>query len=473
MRTHKSIIALVFMAIFTNAQTSQSQNIIGTWNGALKIQQMQLRLTFHIEANGNGYSATMDSPDQGVFGIPATSATFDGATLSVAIANIGVSFTGELKDSLVVGTFRQAGMELPLTLSRGIVEKVVVKRPQDPTKPYPYRSEDVTFTNKSANITLAGTLTVPQGSGRFPAVVFISGSGAQDRNEEVFNHRPFLVIADHLARNGIASLRFDDRGTAQSTGTHKGATSADFATDVESAIAYLKSRKEINLAQIGLIGHSEGGVIAPMVASKSNDVKFVVLLAGTGIKGDKLLLLQMERIGHASGMPQSDIDKATYENGKVFDMVMQSTNDEQLKAEITGYISNMVETDTTITIPQGMSKQEFIAMQVERTTDPWMLYFIRLDPTVALKSTKCAVLAINGEMDLQVPYDVNMAAIEKALKEGGNKNVTIKSFPELNHLFQRCKTGLPAEYAQIEQTIEVEVLDYITQWIKTQTKSNR
>lgn len=456
-------IATILASFYASSQPTTQ--ILGEWNGVLKIQGMQLRIVFHIDETDNGLSSTMDSPDQRAFGIATTSTELTGSSLKISITNINAEFSGVLANGEIEGTFNQAGMDIPLKLTRQKFTAVKPYRPQTPRKPYPYISEDVTFSNPNANITLAGTLTLPSKEGKFPVVVFISGSGPQNRDEELFDHKPFLVIADYLARNGIAALRFDDRGTAESGGTFRGATTADFATDVESAIAYLKTRKEVDPNKIGLIGHSEGGIIAPLVASRTNDLKFIVLLAGTGIRGDKLMLLQQELILRASGASENCIKKTCETNNELFKMVMKSNNNTKLAANITNKINGIIESDTSFTIPNGMSNDDYISATVKQITDPWIQYFLKYDPANALRKTKCAVLAINGDKDLQVPAEVNLNAIKLALEKGGNTNVITKQFPDLNHLFQKCKTGHPSEYAQIEQTISIEVLEYITKWI--------
>lgn len=467
----KRIFFIMILLLLTIGAMSQTDSeITGTWNGTLNIHGVELRLVFHIEASENGYKATMDSPDQNVKGIPVSTVSFDKSTLNIEVAAIGMTFKGELKNSEVAGTFTQSGMEMPLILARNAIEKKVANRPQTPVAPFPYRCEDVTFYNQQANITLAGTLTLPQGEGKFPVVVFISGSGAQNRDEELFEHKPFFVFADFLARNGIAALRFDDRGYAKSGGSSESATSADFATDVESAIAYLKTRNEVDAAKIGLIGHSEGGIIAPMVAAKHQDINFIVLLAGPGISGDKLLLLQQELIYKGMGMPQSEVEKSVNTNKKMFEMVTSATDMTKLKSDVETHLNNTFDADAGATIPKNMSKQQYIDLNIKQITNPWMVYFLKLDPSIALKKTKCAVLAINGESDLQVPFNENLTAIRSILTESGNSKVTTKSFVGLNHLFQECKTGLPTEYAAIEQTISPEVLEFVTQWIRNQTK---
>ena len=441
------------------------QDITGQWNGLLNVQGMKLRLVFHITKTDQGYSSTMDSPDQGAAGIPMSSTVFENPKLVLKLDAAGIEYTGELKEEMVIGTFKQSGLSFPMDLKRESIEKPVVNRPQEPKKPYPYVSEEVTFENKEAGVKLAGTLTLPAKEGKYPAVVLITGSGPQNRDEELLGHKPFLVLADHLTRNGIAVLRYDDRGTAQSTGDFNQATSVDLATDVEAAIAYLKGRKDINKKHIGLIGHSEGGIIAPMVAGKTKSVSFIVLLAGTGIPGDQLLLLQQELIGRASGMPESDLLKNKEINKKCFEIIVKSSDQDQLKADLTGYLKQMINELPADQKPAGMPDDDLIKMLLNQTTSAWMQYFLKYDPAPALQKVKCPVLALNGEKDLQVPPKENLEAIEKALKKARNKKVTIKEMPGLNHLFQECTIGSPDEYSMIEQTFSPAALDVVAKWI--------
>lgn len=462
---------ITFILVFGSISSVFSQDIIGTWNGKLKVQGMQLSLVFKINKTENGFSSTMDSPDQKAFGIPVTTTEFINSKLTIAIANAGIEYEGVLgSDGSINGTFKQSGQTFPMNLSKGKVEKEIIKRPQEPQKPYSYYTEDVIFENKSANINLAGTLTLPTKEGVFPAVILITGSGAQNRDEELLGHKPFLVIADYLTKNGIAVFRFDDRGTAMSKGDFTTATTLDFATDVEAALQYLQTRNEIDLKKIGLIGHSEGGIIAPMIAAKSKNVSFIILLAGTGIPGDKLLLIQQELIGSASGISEADLNKSKIANIEVFEMVKKATNFDQLKKDITEYITKTIKSDSKNKIPDGITESDFIDMQVSQLLSPWMHFFIKYNPALALEKVKCPVLALNGDKDMQVPSKVNLDAINNALVKGGNKKVTIKELPNLNHLFQECKTGAPQEYSKIEQTFSPLALTEILNWIQIQTK---
>ncbi len=462
---------ITFIAVFCSITTLFSQDITGTWNGILKVQGMQLGLVFHINKTEKGFSSTMDSPDQKAFGIPVTTTNFENSKLTIAIANARIEYEGVLgADGNINGTFKQSGQSFPMNFSKGKVEKEIIKHPQEPKKPYYYYTEDVVFENKVANINLAGTLSLPTKEGVFPAVILISGSGAQNRDEELLGHKPFLVIADYLTKNGIAVLRFDDRGTAMSKGDFKTATTLDFSTDVEAALQYLQTRKEIDHKKIGLIGHSEGGIIAPMVATKSKNVSFIILLAGTGIPGDELLLLQQELIGRASGISEEDLKKSKIINTEVFELVKKETNLDQLKKDITALITKSINSDPDNKIPDGISESDFIDSQVNQLLSPWMQFFIKFNPASTLEKVKCPVLALNGDKDMQVPSKVNLEAINKALSKGGNKKVTTKELPNLNHLFQECKTGSPQEYSEIDQTFSPSALVEILNWIQIQTK---
>lgn len=431
---------------------AHSQEIVGSWSGQLKVQSMQLQLIFHIAKSDNGYTATMDSPDQGARGIAVTSAKFENPQLSLAIALAGIEYKGILRNDTINGTFHQAGNVFPLVLTRAHETKKPL-RPQEPAKPYPYATEEVRFENKTDGVTLVGTFTWPSTGSSFPAVVLISGSGPQNRDEELMDHRPFLVLADHLTRNGIAVLRFDDRGVGASSGDFRTATSADFANDAEAAVKYLKTRKEVNPKYIGLAGHSEGGLIAPMVAARSKDVAFIVLLAGPGIPGDQIMLLQQRLIAQASGVDSVSIALSASLNRAAFDMVKKSSDTEQLKKDLAAYFQ------------QNNIPATYASSAIAQLTNPWMQYFVTYDPRPALEKVKCPVLALNGARDLQVPAKENLEAIQQALTNGGNRRVTTLTLPGLNHLFQPSTTGLPSEYGQIEETFSPEALKEIVQWI--------
>lgn len=460
---------LTLLMTFITSLTSTAQDITGQWSGELNIQGLKFRLVFNITKVENGLISTMDSPDEGAKGIQTTATIFEDSVLKVTITTAKIEFEGTLgKDEIIVGTFKQRGLSFPLSLSKKVLEKRA--RPQEPTKPYPYYSEDISFENKKAGIRLAGTLTLPRKDGVFPVVILISGSGPQNRDEQMFEHKPFLVISDYLTRNGIAVLRYDDRGTAQSNGNFLTATSLDFSTDVEAGVDYLKTRKEINKNKIGLIGHSEGGVIAPMVASRSKDVAFVVLLAGVGISGDQLALMQLKLFGKAAGESDETLRLKEVTYRKAYDMVHKSKNVVQLKNDLTIFFTQAIIDHPIIAKMDGVSADDFVQFQVTQMTNTWMHYFIRYDPAPTLEKVHCPVLALNGEKDLQVSARENLKAIKKALTKGGNKKVTVKELPVLNHLFQECNTGALSEYATIEQTFSPTALTEILRWLQMQIK---
>lgn len=335
-------------------------------------------------------------------------------------------------------------------------------RPQEPKEPFDYASEDIVFENKIDSISLAGTLTYPKSGTHFPAVILISGSGPQDRNSEILNHKPFLVIADYLTKNGIAVFRIDDRGTGKSEGLYNETSLIGFVNDTQSAFEYLQTRKEINHSKIGLIGHSLGGVIAPIIASENKDVSFIVLLAGSGIRGDQLMLLQKEIIERKMGVPEMGIAQGQQNMEGAYDIILKSNNNRaqletKLKVYFTGVFGAMLPESQIETLSKQMSA-------------PWLADFIKFDPQTSLSKTTCPVLALNGSNDLQVPPKENLESIEKTLKENGNKEVKVMEIENLNHLFQESETGLPNEYATIEQTFSPTVLEVMTAWIKSQTK---
>ncbi|WP_432222688.1 alpha/beta hydrolase family protein [Flavobacterium sp. TMP13] len=461
----RSFLFFFIVTVLTFLNSLYAQEIEGKWNGVLTVQKTQLKVVFNVSKTADGFTTTMDSPDQGANGIPVTQTTFKNSLVKFEVTNARIEYTGELKGKEIIGTFKQGGQEFPLNLSKKALEKVEIAKTQDPKKPYPYHTEEVTFPNSKASISLAGTLSLPKQEGIYPAVILITGSGPQKRDEDILGHKPFLVISDYLTRNGFAVLRFDDRGVGQSTGDFSSATSQDFATDVESALTYLKTRKEIDKKAIGLIGHSEGGLIAPMVATQSKDIRFIVLLAGPGISGDQLLLLQQRALAKAAGFSESDMKKTFELNSKIFEMVVQSKNEEKLQADVRQFIDA-----ATTEIPNGVTKEEYVAMQCNKILNPWMKYFLKYNPALTLEKVQCSVLAVNGENDLQVPAKENLIAISNALKKGGNKDFITKEFPNMNHLFQESTTGLPSEYATIEQTFSPIALEYITQWMRAKIK---
>lgn len=447
-----------------------SQPLQGSWSGVLTVQGFKLRLVFNLEETAHGIVSTMDSPDQNAYGIPVSEAVYNAPQLELKITPLMASFEGRLKGDSLIGTFSQAGMSFPLKLTKTTAGSLSPNRPQEPIPPFGYRTEDVRFRNTAAEIWLAGTLTLPEGKGPFPAVALISGSGAQNRDQEVFGHKPFWVLADHLTRRGFAVLRFDDRGTAASEGNFASATTADFALDALAAVAFLRQHSNIAASAVGLIGHSEGGIVAPMAAASDHNIACLVLMAGSGLPGHELLMLQSRRLSEVSGLPAESITRSLAMNRMIYDKVMKSDDSLGLAEELTEFLRDQLP-HLLDTSAEGFDAETFIAGQIAQVTSPWFRYFLSHDPVVDLAKVVCPVLALNGLNDLQVPAEENLSAIKEALNRGGNHAVTLVEFPELNHLFQTSTSGLPIEYALIEETLSPVLLVTISQWLEAHLKT--
>src|SRR6266566_4163445 len=421
-------LALIFHRQVAGAGARKPDDAIfsseGVWQGALEANGLRLRFQLHVTHDDKKQLvAALDSPDQGIGGMPAVKVSQKLTVFHFEIPLVDGVYEGTINPtkSVISGIWTQGVITRNLKFERSdqLLELV---RPQNPVRPYPYREEQVTFANPKAQVSLAGTLTLPPGPGPFPAAVLIAGSGPQDRDEAVAGHRPFFVLADYLTRKGIAVLRYDKRGIGKSTGNFDQATTEDFASDAAAALAYLKSQKEIDSKRIGLIGHSEGGIIAPLIASRSSDVAWMVLLAAPGLKGEDVMLLQSELILKTAGFDDDRIAKA-----------------------------------------RDFSRQSYALARM--MSSPWFRFFLDYDPVPALKKTECPVLALNGGEDLQMAPKENLAQIQKALQEGGNQDFQTKELPGLNHLFQHAPTGSPTEYGGIEETMAPEALSAISDWL--------
>ena len=468
------VVAIVFgtaLPAARSAHASPDDAWSGTWVGKI---QSAIRLVLHVERAEDGrLRASMDSPDQGAMGLAIDSMSVAGDSLYFELRRIGGSYAGRLdrEQAEIEGEWRQGGIRLPLAFHPA-TESDLPRRPQEPKPPFPYDAIDVSFANGAApGVTIAGTLTVPHGAGPFPCAVLITGSGPEDRDETIFGHKPFWVLADHLSRHGIAVLRTDDRGVGGSTGDFGAATSADFASDTEAAIAFLKSRREIDRKRIGLIGHSEGGIMAPLVASRSKDVAYVVLLAAPGVPGDSILVAQAYLVSRSVGadeetaLAQSEVQRKILAaatgaaDSAGMATAVRSVAEEQLAALPAERRSSIGDLDA------------FVRGRVELLRSPWMQFFLRYDPRPTLAKVRCPVLALNGSRDIQVLPIQNLPRIRTALLQGGNRDVTVEELPGLNHLFQECETGSVAEYARIEQTMSPLALDAITTWVRERTVS--
>lgn len=474
------LIAVVLLSLLMVAKRSElpkvSQVPQEIWQGALDVGGVKLRLVLKISKNPDGtLKATLDSVDQGAMNLPVDSIVIENKTMRFVMKSINGSYEGTLSEdgTEVIGTWTQSGQSLPLAFKRMTEpsQAFELKRPQEPKKPYPYREEEVVFPNPDAGIQLAGTLTLPKEKGPFPAVVLISGSGPQDRDETVFGHRPFLILADHLTRQGIAVLRYDDRGFGKSTGDPTNATSADFATDALAAVRYLQTRKEINPRKIGLLGHSEGGLIAPMVAVQAPDeIVFIVLLAGPGVTGEELILLQTKLIARANGVPDALIVKNLEVQRKIFAFVKERSEAPEAENGLRElFREELARWSDEEKQALGLS-EAVIEAQIKQILSPWFRYFLTYDPRPTLAKVKCPVLALNGEKDLQVPPSQNLPEIIKALEVGGSSDYTVVKLADLNHLFQTSTTGSPSEYAQIEETFSPRALRVVSSWILHQTE---
>jgi pimeloyl-ACP methyl ester carboxylesterase len=356
---------------------------------------------------------------------------------------------------------------LALCLASSGICQTTLNRPQTPTPPFYYNSEEVTFQNVKDSVTLAGTLTFPKDGDNFPVAVLISGSGAQNRNEEIMGHKLFWVLADYLAKQGIAVLRYDDRGTAASTGNFKDALTQDFAVDVETAVDFLKTRPEINQKAIGLIGHSEGGIIAPMVASnRPDDIGFIVLLAGVTIPGDKVMKLQKELSLRSLGSSEGYIKQEMLFDNELM-QVITTTPLDNLAEDLTTFTETYLKNNPNFAKNRGMTTQKYVTTVVKSYTNPWFYNLLNYNPDTALKNTACPILALNGENDTQVPYKENLAVLQQLKAAYPEKNITTKSYPKLNHLFQESEKGSVFEYGRIEQTIAPYVMVDISSWINT------
>ena len=462
MRLNLIVILFITSVAFRQAATAapvDSGALVGDWYGALNVGTSVLHLKLTIKQETGGVmSAVLVSIDQGGANIPVTTIGAANDSLHLAIAMVGASFDGLIAGTgnaaEIRGTWSQGGMQLPLTFKRtGKPEEP--KRPQVPTKPYPYREENVSYKNTAGNVNFAATLTLPSGSGPFPSVLLITGSGPEDRDETIFNHRPFLIIADYLTRRGIAVLRADDRGVGGTTGDVVNATTKDLAEDALSGVAYLKSRLEIDPKRIGLVGHSEGANIASIAATQSKDVHYIVMLGGMGVVGEQVLYLQGWRQMERTGVPKAMVDQERALQEGIFAAV-KATTDKAALAESLRAVGKRAGKD--------MSDPEITAL-VEQVGSAWFRYFLTFDPAPVLKEVRCPVLALYGEKDTQATPKENAPALEAALKSGGNKDVTVRVLPGLNHLFQTSQTGAITEYGQIEETFAPVALDEIEKWI--------
>lgn len=443
-----SLMAVAAVAAPVQAQTPAA-GLTGTWEGPIIVGGQSIRIVFRIDGAG---ATVMDSPDQGGFDIPAEASTSENGQVRLTVPSIGGRFEGARSEDgrTLTGSLSQGGVTLPLILTRTSETAARLVRPQTPVPPFPYRSDDVAFDNAAApGVRLAGTLTLPQGAGPFPAAILITGSGAQDRDETVFGHKPFAVWADALTRRGVAVLRYDDRGTAGSTGDFATATSADFATDAAAAFAFLAARPDIDAARIGLIGHSEGGTVAPLVARDGAPVAWIVMIAGPAVSGGEILSEQQRLLAAAMGAGPQAVAAGNVTQRAIMALVAAHADDgEAVQREVAAYL-----------VGQG-APQAAAAQTAAQVSTPWFRWLIAHDPAPALSGFHGPLLALYGGKDLQVPAEQNAPVLERL-----KPDAEVVVLPGLNHLMQPATTGLPNEYAGIEITVDPQALSTVADWV--------
>jgi uncharacterized protein len=449
----------IMLLLLISIANGQQKDIYGYWVGKVDLPTAKFTTIFDIrKSTGKIDSVFLSIPEQGAEDLPGALLGMNEDSLIIFHGQLNRTFYGEfVNDSTIKGDWQKNRIGIPITLKKSD-KKPGLNRPQTPFPPFPYPVEEVEYTNPKSGLKLAGTLTIPDNVKNCPAVVLISGSGAQDRDETIFEHKPFAVIADYLARNGIATLRVDDRGVGGSEGNITEATSKDFAGDVLAGVEFLRNRKEIDPEEIGLMGHSEGGLIAPIAAIESDDVAFIVLMAGPGMTGEQILYEQNDLVLKAAGMPDYSIQQNRLVQQSIFEVLKNEPDSakavEQLRMKLSqGMYAGMNE-----------QMQKAVDEKIAGVNSPWFRYFLTYDPQPTLAKVKCPVLAVNGSKDVQVPVS-NLKAIYDAVQSGGNQHVDTARFENHNHLFQHSETGAVGEYSQIEETIDPAVLKILKDWI--------
>jgi uncharacterized protein len=464
------LIAAIAAFAFVNIESKGPLNFVGVWQGAIDLTVIKVRLVFDFKREESGsFTGTMDSPDQGSFGFPIEEIEVDGRAIRFTMKRLGATFEGEMSrdGNQIAGMWTQAGQSLAMEL-RPSTKIGPPNRPQEPKPPYPYNEEEVRYENKVAGINIAGTLTLPRHRGPFPAVLLITGTGPQNRDEGILGHKPFLVWADYLTRRGIAVLRVDDRGIGGTSGKPGEGTIEDYISDALAGVKYLKTRPEIDQRQIGLMGHSEGGVVVSAVAMKSSDVAFLVLLAGMGVNGEQILYSQGKLIAKAEGIPDESIARNLALQKKVFAIAKEHSNPALGREKIARVYAEL---KSTLTQEELAALEGIEGAQATMALTPWFRHFLTYDPTAVLEKVKCPVLAICGEKDVQVDPKLNLPPIEAALRKASNPDFTIKELPGLNHLLQASESGAISEYVQIEETINPLALKVVGDWLAERTSA--
>jgi len=470
----KAVIFLAFLFALSSLQAfgqNANDQLAGSWQGVLNTGTMEIRLVFNISVAEDGsLNATMDSPDQGAMAIPLGEVSLVGDSLRIEAPIIGGFYLGKFNsESSCEGEWHQSGISLKLDLDKK-ENVIVLNRPQEPQAPFPYEEKEVSYTNVEQGFSLGGTLTLPEGEGPFPAAILVSGSGSQNRDEEIFGHKPFKLLADQLTRGGIAVLRYDDRGVGSSGGSAAESTTGDLAGDARSAFEYLLSNNIIDHSKIGIIGHSEGGMIAFMLASSHEDIAFIISLAGPGVDGKTILLEQSDYITSLSGVAPSIREDNRIVMSTVYDIMMANESYQTWEKEVLDFANKFYsEKDMDYYSEEDIERgKRNLLASIPESSYAWMRYFVMFDPAPLFNSIKCPVLALNGEKDCQVLPEKNIQSIKNGLLAAGNINTLTMILPGLNHLFQNCETGLPNEYGILEETFDQKTLDMMSEWIRQQ-----
>ena len=476
-RTIKHFSLLLIFTLTLIGCSSNNSNIkkqiTGKWESILVYPNVRYMIMADFEKDKDGkINVKLTSPRQKVFNLNVDSLKIDGNEISFSLTKFQIHYKGEyVADSnKIVGTWHQTKFNLPVVFFRQ-GELARLNRPQYPMKPFPYKVDSVTYKNQKDNIVLAGTITYPNDGKKYPGVLLLSGMGPQDRDETMYGHKPFVILSDFLTRQGYAVLRVDDRGIGLSTGKYYSSTTKDFASDAEAGLKFMKNQKMIDSSQIGLIGFNEGGLVASMVAAKSNDINYTVLLSTPGVSGENILLSQLYGATQKDDSLKQQRIRIYNLNKKIFKIIKNNPDSaiafNKLKKAYNKFESGFGNKKQQ----QKMFPQRVIKRQINFMLSPWFRYYLTYNPENTFSKVKCPVLILFGQKDVQVAPEENLKAIEAALKIGGNNNVKGEILPELNHLFQKCKTGMPQEYAEIKQTFSPKAMQIILDWIQKQNKT--
>jgi len=468
----KIIIAFLATAILS-VNTYAQYSFKGSWEGKLNIGK-ELRITIHIKDTGDHkFFGTMDSPDQFSYDMPCDTVVINKDSVKILVLNGKAEYQGKLTDSTsIVGIFKQNNAKLPLNLTK-TYHPVTPNRPQTPKPPFPYKAEDITYFNADASIQYGATITIPNGKGPFPAILLITGSGQQNRDEEIFAHKPFAVIADYLTKKGYIVLRVDDRGIGKSTGDFKSSTTEDFMNDAKVSLNYLRSRKEVDKQKVGLLGHSEGGMIAPMIAATDKNINFIILLAGPGVKIRQLMEEQNVAVLEKSSVSKAAIDSYLVLYREIIESAINAGGDAQLSYAVENEVKDWVSKTPPKLVSEAthiyddVSRDKYSNKMVDALSSKWYKYFLAADPQKYLEQLSCKVLALNGEKDIQVIAKSNLAGIKSSLAKSKSPAYNTIELKDTNHLFQKCKTCSVQEYGQLDETFSPDALKDISDWLNT------